>query len=316
MATRFVGLVGIMLLVLGGGCAGTAVRHGERRATARPTGRAFDNPQAGWNALVAAARSGSTDEILAILGDEARPFISSADGLNDARARREFLDQVDQHTVLGRPDRGVVMAYLGDSRWPFPIPIVRGRDAWRFDTAVGAEALVERRIRYDEMRAVAVCRAYAWAQHEYAARQLLTSPRKEYARRLISTPGTRDGLYWPAVSPADKSPMAPLVTAAQAEGYRPGPSSEPVLYYGYLYRPLTAQGPHAPGGAHSYLEGDSMTRGFALVAWPAQYGVTGTKTLIMSQDEIIHQRDLGPQTAAMVDAMTAYDPDPSWTPVP
>ena len=310
-----------MIVGVACGCASTAVRDGAHASSAQQgaattSGRTFENPEAAWQAFIAAVRAGSTDEILAILGDDARPFISSADGLNDARARRALLDRADQRTVLGRAEGGVVMAYLGNVGWPFPIPLARAGRGWRFDTAVGRDALVQRRVQYNELRAAAICRTYVWAQSQYASLQLRTSPRKEYARRLISTPGTRDGLYWPAESSADESPMAPLVAAALAEGYQPGRPGEPVPYYGYVYRVLSAQGPHAPGGAHSYLEGERLVRGFALVARPAQYGVTGVKTMMVNQDGTVYQRDLGSRTEAIVAAMTAYDPDASWSVAP
>ena len=165
------------------------------------------------------------------------------------------------------------------------------------------------------MHAIAICRTYVFAQRQYASLQL-RSGRKEYAQRLISSPGKRDGLYWPSQSPSDDSPMAPLVAAALDEGYEPGRPGAPVPYHGYVYRVLTAQGSRAPGGAQSYLEGEHLTRGFALVGWPAEYGVTAVKTLIVNQDGIVYEKDLGPQTESIVAAMTAYDPDASWSPAP
>src|SRR5262249_25027083 len=202
----------------------------------------------------------------------------------------------------------MAILHVGRDDWPFPIPIVKDAEGWRFDTAAGKEELLNRRIGRNELAVIEGARAYVDAQNEFASRF------HTYTQLLRSTPGKRDGLYWEATD-HDVSPLGPLVASATGEGYHLGEASEaPVPYHGYFFRILTAQGPHAPGGARSYLNDGKMTGGVALVAWPAEYGSSGIMTFMVGREGVVFQKDLGQGTAEAVKAITAFDPDESWDP--
>ncbi len=192
------------------------------------------------------------------------------------------------------------------------MPIAKSGARWRFDTAAGKEEVIARRIGRNELAAIATCRGYVIAQRRYARDGHDGKPAGVYARTFNSDPGRRNGLYWQPVHGEPRSPLGDLVADAAPEHATGGSGREPTPFQGYYFRILTAQGPHAPGGASSYLVNDELTRGFALVAWPAQYDVTGVMTFVVNQDGVVRQKDLGPQTAASVAAMTRYDPDASW----
>jgi len=210
--------------------------------------------------------------------------------------------------VIERTTDALAVLHVGADDWPLPIPIVREADGWRFDTAAGKEELLNRRIGRNELTAIAVCRAYVNAQKEFARRF------HAYAQSLRSTPGKRDGLYWEAAD-HDVSPLGPFVASAAAEGYRVREAGEaPAPYHGYFFRILTAQGPHAPGGAREYVKEGQMTGGFALVAWPADHGSSGVMTFLVDEQGVVFQKDLGEGTTEAAKAMTAYDPDASWEP--
>jgi hypothetical protein len=230
--------------------------------------------------------------------------------VDDAAARKRFLTAARQHTRIERaPDGATAILHVGEEDWPFPIPLVHDADGWRFDTAEGAEELLNRRIGRNELVTIAVCRAYVDAQREFASRF------GAYAQRFRSTPGAQDGLYWETTSEHDVSPLGPLVAAATAEGYRlDEPTETPVPYHGYLFRILTAQGAHAPGGARDYVKDGRMVGGFALVTWPADHGSSGIMTFIVGPQGVVFQKDLGARTDEVVRAMTGYDPDGSWEP--
>ena len=304
----------LLLLDLAGGCAPRATRDNPPASPSASAPR-YASPEEAWRALLAAVRSGSAEKIVAVVGEDARPLLSSGDPVDDARRRHEFLEDAEGHTTFDRPTRTRAVALVGEQRRMFPIPLVRDGGGWAFDTTVGGAELVERRIRQNELRAIAMVRSYIYAQHQYASLQIRYGESREYAQRFRSTPGKRDGLFWQADSEGE-SPMAPLASAISAEGYAPGPGGpESIPFHGYVYRILVAQGAHAPGGAHSYLKGTRMTRGFGLVAWPVEYGQSGRTTFIVNQDEIVYGKDLGNRTGDVVRGYAAYDPDASWTPM-
>ena len=207
---------------------------------------------------------------------------------------------------------------IGNREWPFPIPLVKQGGAWRFDTEAGAEEILNRRIGRNELGAIEVCRAHVDAQREYASKDRNGDGILEYASRFRSSPGQRDGLYWPVGPDEETSPMGPLMASAQAEGYftqqLPGHERQP--YHGYYYRILTRQGEDAPGGAYDYIVRDRMIGGFALVAFPAKYGASGIMTFIVNQDGVVYQSDLGPDTEAIARQMTEFNPDTNWKRVP
>ena len=205
-----------------------------------------------------------------------------------------------------------VTLQVGMEDWPFPVPVVRRDGAWYLDGAEGADEIVYRRIGRNELGAIAVCRGYVEAQHEYAASDHDGEGAGIFAHKLVSDPGTQNGLYWEAVEGEAESPVGPFVASAAAEGYQAGGGA----YHGYRYRSLFRQTDNANGGALDYFDKGVLKNGFALIAWPADYGASGVMTFIVNQDGVVFQKDLGEDTEAAVAAIDAYDPDSTWIAVP
>jgi hypothetical protein len=280
-----------------------------------PEQKRFARPAAALSALVEAVGKDDKTAMLAILGSDAEEVVSSGDEVEDAGARKRFVASAHERTRFETLDQGHAVAHLGKDDWPFPIPLVKDAEGWRFDTAAGKDELLNRRIGRNELAAIAVAREFVDAQREYASKDRGDGV-GVYAQRLLSTPGKRDGLYWEDPAGNDESPMGPLVAKADAEGYAVQQSAgTPQVYHGYFFRLLTGQGEHAPGGARSYVKDGRMTGGFALVAWPAEPGNSGVMTFIVGPQGIVFEKNLGAQTAELAKAMTTFDPDPAWTPV-
>ena len=274
--------------------------------------RRFDSLDEAGTALVTALRSNDQKALAAILGPEGRPLLSSGDPVADRRTRETFVSSYDRkHRFEGRD--GKVTLYVGDDDFPLPIPLVPAGYQWRFDAAAGKEEILNRWIGRNEISAIKTSLAYVDAQMEYYSADRNTDGLREYAQKFASTPGKRDGLYWDTKPGEAPSPLGPLVVAARGEGYRRG--EKPTAYHGYYYRILTAQGPDAPGGAYDYLAHGRMIGGFALVAFPAQYGVSGVMTFIVNHDGVVYQKDLGPNSASLARAIKTFNPDASWTKV-
>ena len=200
---------------------------------------------------------------------------------------------------------------IGNEEWPYPIPLVKDKGGWRFDTAAGREEILYRRIGRNELRTLQVCRIYLKAQKEYAAQSHDGKPAGLFAQKFSSEPGKQDGLYW-KVNPGEGfSPLGEFAAQASAEGYTRSDTG-PTPFHGYLFRPLTAQGPAAPGGAKSYIANGEMKSGFALVAYPADYRNSGVMTFMMNQDGVVFEKDLGEKTAQVASQITEYNPDKSW----
>jgi hypothetical protein len=274
-----------------------------------PAQQHFPSPEAAVQAIEAAARAAGPEALVAVLGPEGEEIASSGDPVADAAARKRFATSFHEGTRLEPNTEGTLaILHVGDEDWPFPIPLVRDAEGWKFDTATGKEELLNRRVGRNELATISTCRAYVDAQYEYAERF------GSFAQRLRSTPGKRDGLFWEATG-KDQSPFGPLVAAATGEGYDLGGEHEgPVPYHGYYFRILTAQGSHAPGGARSYLRDGRMTGGFALIAWPADHGSSGVMTFVVGPQGVVFQKDLGERTAEVAKTITAYDPDATWEP--
>jgi hypothetical protein len=253
--------------------------------------------------------------MLAILGPNSEEVLSSGDPVADAADRKWFVNAASRRTSFEKVNDNTMIAQVGAEAWPLPIPLVKSGDKWRFDTAAGAAELLNRRIGRNELTAISVAHAYVDAQREYAAKDRTGSGTGVYAQKVASEPGKHDGLYWEETSPADRSPLGPLVADASTEGYSPRQGAEaPRPYHGYFYRILTAQGAAAPGGAKSYIKDGQMTGGFALVAYPAEYKSSGIMTFIVGLQGIVFQKDLGEKTEELGKAMTEYNPDDTWTP--
>jgi Protein of unknown function (DUF2950) len=271
----------------------------------------FASPEQAVDALVAAARAGKTGDLVRILGPDGRRLVYSGDPIADKEGRANFSARFDDaHKLQLEGDQKASLS-IGKEEWPFPIPIVKVGERWRFDTKAGEEEILARRIGRNELNTIEVSRAYVDAQRDYATSHASGGQYIEYAQKFMSARGKRDGLYWPVADGQAPSPMGPLMARARAEGY--DGTREP--YHGYYYKILTKQGANARGGAYDYMVRHHMIGGFALVAFPAKYGDSGVTTFVVNQDGIVFQKDLGPRTAEIARRMTAFDPDSSWTAV-
>jgi hypothetical protein len=311
----------LALLLLAAGCASHQPVSATQPAAVRspaPGQLTFESPDAAADALVAAAKSQDRDALRRIFGPDL-PSLTSGDPQQDAHDFTSFAAHASDRTRVVQTSSDAATLLIGDKEWPLPIPLVRAASdgRWYFDTPAGRSVILARRIGGNELNTIAVCRAYVAAQRQYASEFHDGGDVHQYAQRLTSRSGKHDGLYWPAAtSDADgPSPFGPLVQQAAAEGYAPPKGAARAPFHGYYFRVLKSQGPHAPGGAYSYVINGHMIAGFALVAYPAQYGNTGVMTFLVSHHGIVYQKDLGPNTASLAPQITAYDPDPSWSPV-
>jgi Protein of unknown function (DUF2950) len=276
---------------------------------AAPAQKSFGSLDEAVNALVGAIRAADRKALVEILGAHGSPLVWSGDDVADRAAFQRFTAAYDRaHRLEG--GGGKVVLYVGDDDFPFPIPLVPDGPRWLWDTEAGDDELLNRRIGQNELSVIQVCLAYVDAQREYYSRG---SGLLEYAQRLESIRGKRDGLFWEAKPGEPESPLGPLVARARAAGYPLPPRGGPVPYHGYFYRILFAQGPDAPGGAYDFVVKGHMIGGFALVAYPATYGVSGIMTFIASHDGVVYQKDLGPTTAQLATAMKTYNPDRTWS---
>lgn len=281
-------------------------------AQAAPGQKTFPSASAAAAALVAAARSDDEAEMLVILGPQGKDLIDSGDPVADKLGRQKFAKSYATKHSLTWEAQGIQTLLIGANDWPMPIPIVRDGNTWYFDSARGHDEVINRRIGENELGAIAVCEGYVEAQKQYAAKGHDGLPAGLYAQKLSSDPGKQNGLYWEVKPGEPESPMGPAVADAAAEGYTGG--SGPAPYHGYFYKLLKEQGPNAPGGAKSYVVDGKLSGGFALLAYPANYGVNGIMTFLVNQDGTILQKDLGDDTVNVAKQITAYNPDDSWEP--
>jgi hypothetical protein len=274
---------------------------------------AFKTPEAAAEALIAAAESFDVPALTEILGPDGVDLVVSEDEVSDRNTAAGFAAQARTKTLVTRDpeNKKVAVLSVGAEAWPLPIPIVKTSGKWRFDTAAGRDELLYRRIGSNELDAIEICLGYVEAQYEYAYVKHDGSLVNQYAQRIISTPGLQDGLAWRTADGSWQGPVGEGIARAIAEGY--SERTEP--YHGYYFKILTGQGPDAPMGEMDYLVNGAMIGGFALVAAPADYKVTGVKTFIVSQDGVVYERDLGPTTLDQFRAMERFNPDPSWEPV-
>lgn len=273
--------------------------------------KAFPSPERGVAALVRAVKTHKPGKIVAVLGQGSDSLVSSGDEVADRSDREKFLEMYAAGHAIERLAEGRAVLLLGAERYPFPIPLVKNGKGWYFDTAAGKEEIVNRRIGNNELSAIQVARAYVDAQREYIARDRDSDGINSFALRFRSSPGKRDGLYWES-SGGEESPFGPFVAQAGHEGY--GGEEHELLspYHGYLFRILTSQGEGADGGAFDYIVKGRMVLGFALIAYPAQYGASGIMTFMVNQAGVVYEKDLGPQTATVVESMRSFSPDVSW----
>lgn len=279
---------------------------------ARVEQQTFATPEAAIEALVVATRNGTLAKLRKVLGPHCKKLVFSGDSAADKEGRKEFLDAYAAAHRLESDGEDRRILVVGKEEWPYPIPLVREGDGWRFDSSAGEEEVLNRRIGRNELNVIHVCRIYVEAQREFAERNHQSAGKLEYARRLNSTRDKRDGLYWPAKPGAEESPLGPLIAAAEVDGSEKGAVQNKQPYYGYFYKVLTGQGANASGGAMRYIIDNRMVKGFALIAFPAHYGDSGVKTFIVNQDGIVFEKDIGPETAEIAGQTTKYDPDSTW----
>ncbi|HEY7041091.1 MAG TPA: DUF2950 domain-containing protein [Methylomirabilota bacterium] len=274
--------------------------------------RRFTTPDEAMTALVGAIKTHDRKALIDMLGAEGRALVYSGDAVADRNAGDRFAAEYDAaHRI--EAGGGKLVLHVGKDDFPFPIPLVPDGPEWRFDSQAGKEEILNRRIGRNELDTIQVCLAYVDAQRDYYSEDRNADGLREYAQQFGSTPGKRDGLYWATKPGEPPSPLGPLVVQARGEGYRKGDGRSPVPYHGYYYRILTAQGPAATDGAYDYIAHGRMIGGFALVAYPAQYGNSGVMTFIVNHEGVVYQKDLGPDTATLARAMKLYNPDSTWT---
>jgi hypothetical protein len=275
--------------------------------------RSFKSPEEAVNALVGAVKGNDTKELLAILGPEGKELIFSGDQVADRAGRDRFVKAYEEMNKLVSENDKRVILHVGNEEWPFPLPVVKKGENWFFDTKAGKEEILNRRIGRNELNAIQVCQAYVDAQREYIMEDRDENKLLEYAHKFMSDKGQKNGLYWEAKEGEEQSPLGPLIAKAAGEGYtgkRPVGRRDP--YHGYYYRILKSQGKNAPGGEYDYVVNGKMIGGFALVAYPDQYGKSGIMTFIVNQEGVVYQKDLGKETEKIATAMKKFDPDKTW----
>jgi hypothetical protein len=287
-------------------------------STAPTTGPAadqstFQSAADASNALIAAAKNKDKAELRKILGPVMDDLVSG-DPVQDANSLESFSKHAAEADRLDQVADDKAIVHIGNRDWPFPIPIAKDSfGKWYFDTAAGKDEILNRRIGDNELTTIDVVRAYVEAQREYGSKDRMGDGVMQYAQKIKSSPDKHDGLYWPTAEGEEESPYGPLVADAQDQGYGRKVGTGRTPYHGYFYRILTKQGAHAPAGAYDYIINDRMIAGFALLAYPAQYGNTGIMSFIVNHDGNVYQKDLGPDTANVASKIDTYDPDDTWT---
>jgi len=272
--------------------------------------QAFKTPDEAAGALAGAAKAGDPRAIVTVLGPDGTDIVSSGDEVADKATREKFLAAYDaKHQIAMEGDNKAILT-IGTEDFPLPIPLVRKDGMWRFDTVAGREEILARRIGKNELDAIQSSLAYVDAQNDYADKDRTGAGKGVYAQRIISSPGKKDGLYWPDAPSSDPSPLGELIAQATAQGYRTGGGRTP--FHGYYFKILNKQGAAAPGGELEYVVKGKMIGGFALVAYPAEYRNSGVMTFIVNHNGIVYEKDLGPASAKIAERMTAYNPDSSW----
>jgi hypothetical protein len=284
--------------------------HFTSARAAAPTQDSYATLEDAAKALHAAARSGDHKQLHAVFGPSAKQ-LGSGDAVLAERERERFILAYEEKHALQSQDGKHATLVVGNNNWPFPVPLVKQAQGWRFDTAAGKEEILNRRIGRNELYVIQTLMAMVDAQQDYVANDHDGDGVREYAQKFISSSGKQDGLYWPAAAGQEASPLGPLAANAAYEGY--SKKHSPTPYWGYYFRILTAQGEHAKGGAYSYMGNRDMIGGFAIIAYPAQYGASGIKSFIVNHDGKVFEKDLGSGTAKQAAAIKIFNPDSSWS---
>jgi len=275
--------------------------------------KTFSSASEAAKALMEAARTGETAQLVPFVGQEGVDLISAGDFGAAKQLLAGFVKAYDEKHAVTVEAQGFGYLEVGQGNWPFPFPIVRDGQVWYFDVARGNEEILYRRVGRNELKAIALCEGYAQGQVEYSSKAHGSNPSGQYATRIRSDAGTQDGLYWSTSEGTPKSPMGPLIADAAEDTNDSTKSADtPTPYYGYFYKILTAQGPDAPGGSKNYIVDGKMTGGFALIAYPAHYRSSGIMTFIVNKNGVVYQKDLGDETTDVASKVTAYNPDDSW----
>jgi len=293
-------IITVAILLLGGSPAALAAGMSQKR---------FPSPEEAVKSLVAAVRANDTKEMMAILGPGSREVISSGDDMADRVGREKFLKAYEQKNRLQEQSPARMTLCTGEDDWPMPIPIVKKGTKWVFDIRQGKQEILNRRVGRNELRVMDVLHAYVDAQREYATKDCRGDGAVEFAQVIVSTKGKRDGLYWEAKEGEAQSPLGPFVAQAASEGYA-NPDLSP--FHGYYFKILKGQGKRANGGAYNYVVKGKMILGFALLAYPAEYGNSGVMTFIVNQEGVIYQKKLGRDTRRRAQAIKLFDPDKTW----
>ncbi len=278
--------------------------------------KSFSSPKAAAEALITAAARFDVPALTGILGPDGVDLVVTGDAVQDRNTAGAFARRaLEKHSVVTDPKNpGRATLLIGDENWPAPIPIVRKGGTWRFDTKAGRQEILYRRIGQNELDAIKVCHDYVAAQHAYALEKHDGAEVNQYAQKVLSTPGKHDGLAWKNQDGTPGGPLADTIARAIAEGYTKKTATvEP--FHGYVFKILKGQGQAAPLGKMDFVVEGAMIGGFALVAAPVDYRVTGVKTFIVSYDGVVHEKDLGPKTLEQFEAMELYNPDKTWRPV-
>jgi hypothetical protein len=275
--------------------------------------RGFASAQGAVDALIAALEADDSAALAVLLGPESEEILDSGDAVADANARAGFLELYRAQHELVEEAPGAMSLQVGANQWPLPIPLLQREGQWFLDGAAGAEEMVYRRVGRNELGAIAVCRGFVDAQAEYAAEPRDgNSEAGIYAIKLYSDEDRQNGLYWPTADGEPQSPFGAEIARAAAEGYR-AITGKRRPYHGYFYRMLYAQGAAADGGAMDYFENGHLSKGVALLAWPASYGISGVKSFIVNQEGVVYEKDLQEDTATLAEAIKAFDPDSTWS---
>ena len=309
--------LGLCLAVAGAGLLAPGARAGQPAetpaATAVPQQQTFKSPEAAAEALIRAAEQYDIPAFTAILGPPAMDLVASEDPVQDKQRASDFAAEARRRLKVARDphDSKRAVMLLGEEEWPAPFPIVEKSGTWSFDSEAGIQEVLNRRIGENELDAIQLCRGYVEAQFEYAAEPRAGAAVNQYAQRIVSTPGKQDGLAWQGADGSWQGPVGEDIAKIIAEGYTDRYSP----YHGYYFKVLKGQGPAAPLGEIDFVVNGVMIGGFALVAAPADYAVTGVKTFIVSHTGVVYEKDLGPKTLDEFRAMERFDPDSTWTPV-
>ncbi|HXX81318.1 MAG TPA: DUF2950 domain-containing protein [Thermodesulfovibrionales bacterium] len=285
-------------------------------AAAKGKQKTFATQEDAVSSLVAALKANDIKELGAILGPGSETIVSSGDEVRDKAGRERFIKEFEEKNSLERQSEERVVLDVGSDDYPFPIPIVKKGTTWYFDTKAGKDELLSRRIGGNELKVINSLHAFVEAQSEYAFKDLDGNGKLSFAQKFMSSKGKHDGLYWDTKEGEEDSPLGPFVANASLIGYgTKGRSEKPEPFFGYYFRILKAQGPHAIGGTYDYVVKGNMILGFAFVAYPAKYGSSGIMTFIVNQEGVVYQKDLGKDTEKLAKAIKRYDPDKTWAKV-